>query len=127
MVTKMRGLPLEIDKVKLGQKIKKLRKIKNLTQSELAEKVDLNEKQISRIEAGLNYPAFITFIKLVEILNLDLDEFLRSSEFEINPVREEINHLIQNSSDLELKIYLEILKPLKKNLKNCEIKIKKAP
>lgn len=47
---------LENDKKIIGNKFKEYRKSKQLTQFELAEKVGLNEKQISRIEAGLNYP-----------------------------------------------------------------------
>ena len=51
---------LETDKKIIGNKFKEYRKSKQLTQFELAEKVGLNEKQISRIEAGLNYPTYLT-------------------------------------------------------------------
>ena len=109
---------MEIDKIKLGQKIKKQRKMLNLTQSELAEKVNLNEKQISRIEAGLNYPAFITFVNLIEILKLDINDLLHDKNSPLTKNQEEIINIIKNSNEFETKLYLDILKPLKKNLKS---------
>ena len=114
---------LEIDKIKLGKIIKQHRKMQNLTQSELAEFVNLNEKQISRIEAGLNYPAFNTFISLVEILKIDINDFLNNEISPLTKNQEELISIIKNANEFELKTYLDILKPLKKNLKQ----IKKRP
>lgn len=90
----------------------------NLTQSDLAEKVNLNEKQISRIEAGLNYPAFITFVNLIEILKLDINDLLHDKHSPLTKNQEEIINIIKNSNEFETKLYLDILKPLKKNLKS---------
>ena len=66
---------LETDKALLGKKFKHYRKMKKMTQFKLAEKVGLNEKQISRIESGLNYPTYITFVKLIEVLEIDINYF----------------------------------------------------
>ena len=63
---------LETDKKIIGNKFKEYRKSKQLTQFELAEKVGLNEKQISRIEAGLNYPTYLTFVKLLDVLDVNI-------------------------------------------------------
>ena len=91
--------------------------MQNLTQSELAEFVNLNEKQISRIEAGLNYPAFNTILSLIEILKIDINELLFENSLPLSKNQEELMGIIKNSNEEELKIYLDILKPLKKNLK----------
>ena len=63
------------DKKFIGQKIKQQRKRLKLTQFELAEKVGIHEKQLSRIEAGLHYPSLENFIKILRILNISLSEF----------------------------------------------------
>ena len=95
---------LETDKKIIGNKFKEYRKSKQLTQFELAEKVGLNEKQISRIEAGLNYPTYLDFVQSAPLTN--------------NPLQDEIMHLTKNADNIELKTYIDVLKSLKRNLKN---------
>ena len=107
----------ETNKNILGKKFKEYRKHKNLTQFELAEFVGLNEKQISRIEAGLNYPTYMTFVKLIEALDIDLADFIAKPQISINPTVKEINRILKSANDFELKIYLDVLKALNKNLK----------
>ena len=108
---------LESDKVVIGRKFKEYRKSKRLTQFELAEKVGLNEKQISRIEAGLNYPTYLTFIKLLEVLEINIADFIEQAPLTNNPLQDEVIHLIKTANDAELKTYLDVLKALKKNFK----------
>jgi transcriptional regulator with XRE-family HTH domain len=57
----------------LGNKIKKLRQEKNLTQVELAERVGIHQKQISSYERGVNTPSTDVLIKLAEAFNVTLD------------------------------------------------------
>lgn len=108
---------LETDKKILGNKFKEYRKSKRLTQFELAEKVGLNEKQISRIEAGLNYPTYLTFVKLLEVLEIDITDFTKEAPLTNNPLQDEVIHLIKNANNAELKMYIDVLKVLKKDLK----------
>ena len=108
---------LEIDKKVLGEKLRTFRKIKKLTQFQLAEKAGLNEKQISRIEAGQNYPTYTTFAKLIEILDIEISEFINSENKKINKTKEELISTIKEANELELRFYYDIIKPLKKNLK----------
>ena len=110
----------ESDKVTIGKKFKEYRKSKHLTQFELAEQVGLNEKQISRIEAGLNYPTYLTFIKLIEVLEVNITDFATQETVSLNPLRDEINHIIKSSNNFELKTYLDVLKSLRKNLKTIQ-------
>lgn len=48
----------------LGHKIKKLRKKKSLSQERLADKADLSQQHISRIEKNLTYPSVQLYLKL---------------------------------------------------------------
>ena len=46
-----------------------------MTQEELAEKIGISAKQLSRIEMATYIPSLPTFLKIVNELNLDLKEF----------------------------------------------------
>ena len=57
---------MDMDNVKFGQFIAKLRKEKNMTQKELAEKLHLTDKAISKWERGLSFPDIATLKPLSE-------------------------------------------------------------
>ena len=102
------------DKKFIGQKIKLQRKRLKLTQFELAEKVGIHEKQLSRIEAGLHYPSLENFIKILRILNISLSDFEEKKE--INPIKDDINQILDESDNRELKMYRDVIKSIRKNL-----------
>lgn len=110
---------LETNKQVIGQKIREFRKLKNLTQFELAEKVGLNEKQISRIEMGLNYPTYLTFVKLVDVLDIDANLIKNTSE-NVSPIANKISHLLKDSNEQELDFYYQVLKTLKLGIQNLK-------
>ncbi len=90
----------------LGHKIKTIRKARNLTQSELAEMIDIDSKYISRIETGLSSPSLKTLEKLCEILKIDIGYLFDFSEFD------DKDAIIKKLDD-KIKIYsLEKLKLL---------------
>lgn len=109
-------MQFETDKVIIGKKIKEYRKRKQLTQAQLAELVDLNEKQIYRIEAGLNHPTYMTFVKIIEVLCIDINDFAINSKIEHNPLKDKIMHITNNSDELELRTYLDVISAIHKNL-----------
>ena len=112
---------LETDKEILGKKIRHYRKLKKLTQFELAEKIGLNEKQISRIESGQNYPTYTTFAKLIEVLEIDVKYFVKDNDCEEDFSINEILSIIKKSTNSEIKIYSDTIKSLKKSLKNYRL------
>ncbi len=105
------------EKLLIGQKIREKRKRKHMTQFMLAEKVGLHEKQISRIESGLNFPNLISFLKIISVLDLKLSDFTYQNEIKENYLKDDIAYILKNANDTELKIYLDVLKSLKKNFK----------
>ena len=58
--------------IELGKFIAKLRNEKKLTQEELAEKLYIDKRKISRWECGNSIPDFDMLIKLSEILDVSL-------------------------------------------------------
>ena len=57
-------------KALFGQNLKKLRSERGLTQECLAESLELNSRQISKIETGEHLPSAKTLEKLCEVLNV---------------------------------------------------------
>ena len=60
--------------IELGKFIASLRNEKNLTQEELAEKLFIDKRKISRWECGMSTPDFDMLIKLTEIFDVSLYE-----------------------------------------------------
>ena len=61
---------------KIGKFISKCRKDKNITQEELAEKLNVSNKTISRWENGVNMPDYSILKDLCNILDIDINELL---------------------------------------------------
>lgn len=61
---------------KIGKFIAKCRKNKNLTQEQLAEKLNISDRAISKWERGLNLPDASLMTPLCNILNININELL---------------------------------------------------
>ena len=62
--------------MKLGEKIAQLRKDKNMTQSELAEKMCITDKAVSKWERNLSSPDIRTIKKLAEVFDVSIEELM---------------------------------------------------
>ncbi|MBU5271345.1 helix-turn-helix domain-containing protein [Staphylococcus caprae] len=63
----------------IGSKLRNLRRIKNLTQEELAERTDLSKGYISQIESQHASPSMETFLSILEVLGTSASEFFKES------------------------------------------------
>jgi transcriptional regulator with XRE-family HTH domain len=64
---------------KIGKFISRKRKMKNLTQKELANKLHITDKAVSKWERGLSLPDISVLIPLSEILNVGLYDLLKGA------------------------------------------------
>lgn len=71
---------MDMDNVKFGQFIAKLRKEKNMTQKQLAEKLHLTDKAISKWERGLSFPDIATLEPLSELFDVSITELLSGEQ-----------------------------------------------
>ncbi len=101
-----------MNKKDIGRKIKEFRNMQGLTQAELAEAVHMHEKQISRIEAGVHFPTFDNFVKILQVLNVELRDFDMPKE-QVN-LREKALSIINQADNLELTFYTPVLEALQK-------------
>lgn len=65
-----------MDSQKVGRRIQEVRKSRGITQSELAQRVDLSTKYISNIECGFKTPTLETFIAIANALQSDANSLL---------------------------------------------------
>lgn len=61
---------------KVGNLIRKLRKEKDMTQKQLADKMNISDKAVSKWERGLGLPDISLISELTELLGVDLQNFL---------------------------------------------------
>lgn len=66
--------------IKLGQRIKSLRKIKGLSQEFFAEKIGIATKTLSSIETGNAFMTSHTLEKILEILDISANELFTFPE-----------------------------------------------
>lgn len=64
----------------MGQIIVQLRKDKNMTQLELAEKMGVTDKAVSKWERDLSCPDVSSIPKLAEVLEVSVEQLLQSKE-----------------------------------------------
>lgn len=107
---------MHIDKIFIGKKIKEARKQKKLSQAKLAEKINLSDKHIGRIEAGKYIPNFLNFIKIMEVLNIDFDDFGLNLSKVNDKNRKELLEIIYSANEKEINLYLKLIKTLRENI-----------
>ena len=101
-------------KEKLGARIQEIRKMQNLTQEKLAEKIGLDTPNLSNIERGKRFVSAETLEKIATALNITEKElFDFGYEKTRNHLITDINNLLNSSTDEELKILLRFLSDLK--------------
>ncbi len=101
-----------INKSAIGKIIQKLRKDKNLTQEELAEKIDLSTNYLSKVERGLSVLNAEAFLKMADVLKFSLEDFGINTNSKLDASKNELINKILSSSDKEIKAYSELLNTL---------------
>ena len=71
-----------MDQIKTGQFIKTCRKEKNLTQREVAEKLNISEKTVSKWETGNGLPEVSLMLPLCELLEISVNELLSGEKLD---------------------------------------------
>ncbi len=57
---------------RLSDNIRKYRKLKNMTQGELAKAVGMSKEAIKSIESGINWPSKVSLSKICNFFNIDI-------------------------------------------------------
>ena len=97
---------ISMDQLKIGRFIADCRKQKNLTQIQLAEKLGITDKAISKWERGIAMPDTSIMLELCEILGISVNELLNG---------EKIN--MENNDNKKEELLLEMAKELERKNK----------
>ncbi len=104
-------------KSELGQKIRRMRLKRNLTQEELAEKVDINQRTLSGIELGEGFVSAETLDKLVDALDTTFEEMFATNHYKETPILvREISGIVETLANDSDRRRLEILYNVGKSL-----------
>lgn len=102
-----------LSKQKLGSEIKRLRKLKKMTQIQLAENI-CNQSEISRIEAGDCFPSLDVLYLISNKLNIPISTFFNSLDFEemeeMKLIQKTVWNLSQTKQYEELFSYISDVK-----------------
>ena len=100
-----------MDQKKIGSFLRELRKEQGITQKDLAEKLNVSSRTISRWETGSNMPDLSMLVELAEFYDVDVREIIdgeRKSEI----MNEEVKETLLSVADYEEAINSKIKKRL---------------
>ena len=102
-----------MDQVKIGQFIKAFRKEKALTQREVAEKLNISEKTVSKWETGNGLPEVGLMLPLCELLEISVNELLSGERLDekqyFEKAEQNIMSLIQEKAEAKKKLIIAFI------------------
>lgn len=82
----------------MENKIKQYRKLKNITQEEMAALLNVTRQSYINYESGETEPSFETLKKISKILNVSIDELLDNKEYiktdKLNSILNDLKNII---------------------------------
>ena len=98
---------------KIGEKIRKFRKAKGFSQDFLAEKAGISVTHMSHIETGNTKLSLPVLVLLADALDVHTDDILYDNERGRLIAIGELEEVLMNCSDYEIRIILDIVKATK--------------
>ncbi len=91
--------------MKFGDNLKQIRKSKNISQEELAEKLGVSRQSVSKWETGENYPSMYNIMCLCDIFKCKINNLVHESMSDINSLDEEIKmNVVKFKEDKQKKV-----------------------
>ena len=98
-----------MNQIKIGKFIAECRKRKNLTQAQLAEKLNVSDRAISKWETGRAMPDSNIMLNLCSILGINVNELLCGEMIDIKKKDEQLNELIFQMATNEKRYHKRLL------------------
>ncbi len=106
---------MNLDKEIIGQKIRQIRVERGFSQEKLSEKIDISPRHMCTIENGNSLPSLETFVKISQILDIDINDFFNLTPRNTDKLRTEMYELVQTSSVPELHLIKDLILAVRKN------------
>ena len=106
-----------LDYTAIGKNIRTVRKARNLSQEQLAEKIWISTTHMSHIETGGTKLSLAVLVDIADALQVGTDELLSTQPFmEKSDTADEIRSLVQSCSAAQARVLLDLLKAAKKSM-----------
>lgn len=106
-----------LDYYAIGQKIRKYRREKGLSQEQVAEKVGISVTHMCHIETGKTKLSLPVLVDLSRVLKTSIDELLNEpSERDAEEAAEELAQILSRCTSTEVKAIMEIARFVKYTL-----------
>lgn len=107
-----------MDYYKIGQNIRKFRKMNGLSQEQLAEKINISTTHMSHIETGNTKLSLPVFVDLATVLGVSTDELLGTNDKTNKEVcADQILSILNHCSEQEMKVITDVAKSAKEAMK----------
>ena len=107
---------MSVNCTSLGKRISFYRTKSNLTQEDLAAKVNCSREHIVRIENGTKIPSISVLVEIANALSVSADELLLDCLEHSSSANSELHRLLLDCNETEQAIILRIAKELKATL-----------
>ena len=102
-----------MDQVKIGRFMKAIRKEKNFTQREIAEKLNISEKTVSKWETGNGLPEVSLMLPLCELLGISVNELLSGERLDekryFEKAEQNIMSLMEEKAEAKKKLVIALI------------------
>ena len=102
----------------IGERIRESRMAKKMSQQELAAKANISLPHISDIEHGKQSMKLITFVRIIEALQVSADEILRADVPAVNQLyQNEFSQIVEDCTPTEIESLKRILIQVKQSMR----------
>lgn len=116
---------MAVNYYRIGQRVKAIRKMKKLSQAELAEAVDLSVNYISFIETGKRHTSLETLIRIADELGVTIDHLLSGNQLhDESTYCAEASELLRDCTQYERNIIIEVATATKESLRSNRWSVK---
>lgn len=102
-----------MDQKKIGSFLRELRKEQRITQEDLAEKLNVSSRTISRWETGSNMPDISLLIEIADFFDVSIPEII-NGERKSEKMDEEVKEVAEKLSDYADAEKVNIIKEIRK-------------
>lgn len=100
-----------MDYYKIGQKIRKFRKIQGLSQEELAEKIGISTTHMSHIETGNTKLSLSVFVDIANAFNVQTDDLLNDRDIvRTDRANKELSEILETCTSEQLNVIADVVK-----------------
>lgn len=93
-----------------AKNLKNYRKYKHITQEKLAELIDLDVRQIARLEAGESLPSIPTLIKLCKVFDITPNDIIwQDKNVKNTPLKTDINDILNLAKPEQLELIKKLI------------------